>query len=511
MVRLRHSTRYGRSIGGTLAQLSIHYQKLDDTIHTLNANSNTEWVLVVDPPSINEFPLKKVIGRFCDDLEQELVPQGVRGAAIWWERNKARVRNVPYLYAITVCNEPQGTPEIVNQYMAEWIAICNIKFPSLKTVVCNFSTGTPKPVDAPKYASSIRLADYIGFHEYWVPELWEDRYAWARVDLMWRYKAFMSYLPDYLKDKPIFITECGCDGLTNSLTGKANTETGWVDYYDGDRPSYVKHLHAYRDDLDDRVVAAFVYTAGPWPRWYWYIVDKPLAELLLVGNKKEEVGKLDIRVGMPDGSVKVIDIEEYVKGVVPYEVYTSWPMAALEAQAVAARTYALYSKASSKHPGFDVCATQHCQMYGSVRNSRTNAAVDNTKGVIIVNKITNQPAGAFYSASCGGHTLNTWGAHLKSVACPCGENGKIVNGHRNGLCQWGAYYFATAGKSWQEIINHYYDVKIMLNYGEGDEVVVPVSEETKKLDEIADMYKKVQERIAEWDLLFKQYRAIISK
>jgi len=494
-----------------MVQLSVHFQKLDEVMHTINASTNTEWVLIVDPPSINEFPTKKVIGRVLDALEQEYIPLGAEGADIWWQRNEGRVREVQYLHAIIVCNEPQGDADTINAYMDRWVVLCNSKFPSMGTVVGNFSAGTPKTADAPKFASSIHKATYLGFHTYWVPEFWKPEYAWTEVDVLYRYKAFMSFLPAYLKEKPILFTECGCDGLINCLTGKANTETGWVDYYNGDRQAYVKHLQAWANGLDSRVKAAFVYTAGPWPRWYWYVVDKLLAELVIANNKKEGQALTTIRVGMPNGSIKEMDIEEYVKGVVPYEVYTTWPMAALEAQAVAARTYALYSKNSGKHADFDVCATQHCQMYGDVRNSRSNAAVDSTKGVVLINKLTNKPAGAFYSASCGGQTLNTWGAHLKAVRCPCGDNGKTVNGHRNGLCQWGAYYLASAGYDYKAILNHYYDVKIVLNYGLGEEITPPVPEDVKALEAVEKQLNKVMFEATQLGLLFNQYRAIIGK
>ena len=44
--------------------------------------------------------------------------------------------------------------------------------------------------------------------------------------------------------------------------------------------------------------------------------------------------------------INVVDIEDYVKGVVPYEMDKDWPLAALEAQAVCARTYAV----KTRHP-----------------------------------------------------------------------------------------------------------------------------------------------------------------
>jgi peptidoglycan hydrolase-like amidase len=54
-----------------------------------------------------------------------------------------------------------------------------------------------------------------------------------------------------------------------------------------------------------------------------------------------------INVLMPDGSVKTMDMDEYLKGVVPAEVGASWPYDALAAQAVAARCFA---STADRHP-----------------------------------------------------------------------------------------------------------------------------------------------------------------
>ncbi len=81
--------------------------------------------------------------------------------------------------------------------------------------------------------------------------------------------------------------------------------------------------------------------------------------------------------------LNIIDLESYVKGVIPYEMDDDWPIEALEAQAVCARTYAARG---SRHSGFDVCSTTCCQLYwghgsGGVAPSRTtDKAVENTEG-----------------------------------------------------------------------------------------------------------------------------------
>lgn len=82
----------------------------------------------------------------------------------------------------------------------------------------------------------------------------------------------------------------------------------------------------------------------------------------------------------------VVSVEDYVKGVVPYEMNRDWPLEALEAQAVCARTFVC---GSSKHRGiygFDVCNGTDCQVYyglgsgSSGPTDRTDQAVENTEG-----------------------------------------------------------------------------------------------------------------------------------
>ena len=68
--------------------------------------------------------------------------------------------------------------------------------------------------------------------------------------------------------------------------------------------------------------------------------------------------------------ISVVNIEDYSKGVVPYEMIPSWPVEALKVEAVCARTYAVANL--KKHGDFDVCATDDCQVYQGVGLSNTN-------------------------------------------------------------------------------------------------------------------------------------------
>ena len=98
--------------------------------------------------------------------------------------------------------------------------------------------------------------------------------------------------------------------------------------------------------------------------------------------------------------------KQYLLGVVPNELSptTFGELEALKAQAVAARTYVMRNLGQSKKEGYDICATDACQVYqgqGS-ENPLSTQAVTETRGVIATYQ--NQPINALYSSTCGGRT-----------------------------------------------------------------------------------------------------------
>ncbi len=103
-------------------------------------------------------------------------------------------------------------------------------------------------------------------------------------------------------------------------------------------------------------------------------------------------------------------IEDYVYGVLPYEMDDSFPLEALKAQAVTARTYGMRAKTSSGV--YDVTDTTTHQVFRGVNYGKTRCikAVDETWGIVI--KYNGSFAGAYYSASNGGQTEasnHVWG------------------------------------------------------------------------------------------------------
>ena len=150
------------------------------------------------------------------------------------------------------------------------------------------------------------------------------------------------------------------------------------------------------------------------------------------GFRYERIGGGDLTV------VNIVDLETYIKGVVPYEMSSSWPLEALKVQAVCARSYAYINIHSGKHTSyhFDVCNTTDCQAYyGAGTNSssyqateRTDQAVDETAGEYAW--YDGQVIEAFYSSSHGGASesvYNVWGTSLKQYPYLCG--GPLRGGH----------------------------------------------------------------------------------
>jgi SpoIID/LytB domain protein len=125
--------------------------------------------------------------------------------------------------------------------------------------------------------------------------------------------------------------------------------------------------------------------------------------------------KAVIRVLVGSKVVKV-PLERYVRGVVAAEMPSNWPLAALEAQAIASRSYALTSHAGGAR--FDVYSDTRSQMYVGVaaETASTNAAVAATAGEIVL--YDGKPAATYFFASSGGMTENIEDSFLGAQAEP---------------------------------------------------------------------------------------------
>lgn len=127
-------------------------------------------------------------------------------------------------------------------------------------------------------------------------------------------------------------------------------------------------------------------------------------------DDKEYRGKLQIVHNTRLGTlvpINILTMDEYLQGVISSEMPVKFPMDALRAQAVLARTYALKHIGKHKAYGFDVCDTQNCQVYGGVsaESERANAAVESTVGETLA--YNGKPIESVFSANCGGITQSS--------------------------------------------------------------------------------------------------------
>lgn len=119
--------------------------------------------------------------------------------------------------------------------------------------------------------------------------------------------------------------------------------------------------------------------------------------------------------------INVLDVEDYLLSVVPSEMPSSWPLEALKAQAIAARSYAISNIGKNGSQGFDVRPTIEDQVYSGVQSEQesSNQAVAETRGLVLYH--CDKVVTAFFHSTSGGCTEtaeNVWSRpvpYLKSV------------------------------------------------------------------------------------------------
>lgn len=105
--------------------------------------------------------------------------------------------------------------------------------------------------------------------------------------------------------------------------------------------------------------------------------------------------------------INFLPLEQYLYGVLPYEISPKWPIEAQKAQAVAARNYAMTALNKHKKYGFDLCNTDDCQVYAgaNVEAALSNQAVNDTKNLYL--KYNGKLAMTYFHSNSGGHTENS--------------------------------------------------------------------------------------------------------
>jgi peptidoglycan hydrolase-like amidase len=148
---------------------------------------------------------------------------------------------------------------------------------------------------------------------------------------------------------------------------------------------------------------------------------------ILDADAKRYRGLMEVRPGA-EGTltvVNVVNVEEYLRGVVPNELSPlAFPeVEALKAQAVAARTWVLSHLGEYAARGYDVCATPACQVYRGQGTEQplTDQAVAETRGIVALWR--GRPINAYYTSTCGGHTedgdsiFDDKAPYLRGVVC----------------------------------------------------------------------------------------------
>lgn len=114
-----------------------------------------------------------------------------------------------------------------------------------------------------------------------------------------------------------------------------------------------------------------------------------------------------------DGAVQIVNVlplDDYLRGVVPAEMHAVWPLEALKAQAIAARSYTLSSLDAERD--WDICATDRCQVYEGrdAEDPRADRAVAETAGLVLT--FGGRFARTYYHADSGGTVASSaevWG------------------------------------------------------------------------------------------------------
>jgi len=151
---------------------------------------------------------------------------------------------------------------------------------------------------------------------------------------------------------------------------------------------------------------------------------KASAPASLQVNGKGYRGRIEITPA--DKGILVVDelpLEDYLVGLINCEISSQWPIEAIKAQAVIARSYALYQMEARKNAPFHLESSVMDQVYDGcdIEDSRAARGVRETAGEVLM--YNGKVIQAFYHSSCGGHTEaaeNVWGyplPYLPGVEC----------------------------------------------------------------------------------------------
>ena len=231
------------------------------------------------------------------------------------------------------------------------------------------------------------------------------------------------------KVRVLISADTTADVVVAAVPGLRLTDIGAAKTYTLPRPNGVKRWRIAVGAGNRSVVD---YLTGSWHRW------TPGGRAALVGDgqfgaptpmtlftpagARSYRGSLrsasPVKGGKARDTVNVLSMDDYVRGVIPREMPASWQPEAVKAQAVAARTYATWSRDQFPTRYYQICDTSYCQVYGGAgaEDPRSNAAVTATANQILT--FDGKPAFAQFSSSSGGWTSAGSVPYLAAKADP---------------------------------------------------------------------------------------------
>jgi stage II sporulation protein D len=157
-------------------------------------------------------------------------------------------------------------------------------------------------------------------------------------------------------------------------------------------------------------------------------------------------GALEFRAGVFSGvsAINAVGLEDYIRGVVSAESPSSWPAAALEAQAVVARSYAITTDAGSASDGFTAYPDTRSQMYRGVAAEfpSTEAAVRATRGQVVT--YAGKPVVTYFFSTSGGRTENVENSFAGALPRPWLKGVKDPFDSVSPRHRWGPYRMTLA-------------------------------------------------------------------
>ncbi len=218
---------------------------------------------------------------------------------------------------------------------------------------------------------------------------------------------FFSFLPaaagaDF--PEPVVIVKLSVEEPANlELAGPAGLyyegENGWIPALEGSLPTGKTWLVGVEEGKILLTTGTGDYITSVFP--LLFVPEDPEKPVKINGRPYH--GKIELRPGSAVSFFNHAGLEDYVAGVLAGEVYAHWPPAALQAIAVAVRSYTLFNL--NRHGEFDFCDQVHCQKYSGLPQSPAFiSAVAATRGEILTweDRVIN----AVYHASSGGFTRN---------------------------------------------------------------------------------------------------------